>query len=139
MKDNIPQAILTEPQNILPFTDEEQKKRALTILNMIENVLSKSITIKIETTDPFIAKIANNYIKYLQQDGVELDIHDTSPAKPPQEPTLIEQNADTIFIALTNSIDKNELKKAPWFIDAQHMRETVQQVSLQHSRISGIP
>ena len=55
--------------------ENRQLKIALTVMNMIENVLAKGEELHVDTKDPFIAVIANLYIKKIK----EIKIGDKNP------------------------------------------------------------
>lgn len=62
-------ALLTDAQatKVDKESDEEHKTRlAITMINMIDNVLAKSERISIKTSDPFMAEIARSYLQSLQ-------------------------------------------------------------------------
>lgn len=51
--------------------DEYQQRLAMTVMNMIDNVASKSLKMDIKTTEPFAKKIAEKYIGFLKsQEGI---------------------------------------------------------------------
>ena len=57
------------PKAVLPHTDgidADKYKLAVTIINMIDNILSKGMVVKVNTTDPFVAEIAKLYVDFLQ-------------------------------------------------------------------------
>lgn len=53
-------------------TEEERERLALTVINMIDNVLAKSSVVHVDTKDPIIAAIANEYIEKLKNVGITL-------------------------------------------------------------------
>lgn len=69
-----PQAVLNHEEARKPLDEtneqptETQQRLAVTIMNMIDNILAQGSTeINVETDDPFIAGVANEYINQLNQ------------------------------------------------------------------------
>lgn len=58
-----------------PQSTEEQIKTAITVMNMIDNALIASHHIQIETEDPFVAEVANQYIMQLKANGKFIEYH----------------------------------------------------------------
>ena len=76
---DIPKAVLTAADTNTKVesddTDEHHHQRlAVTVVNMIQNVLSKSESITIDTPDPFVATVAKAYIDHLNRRYPELNI-----------------------------------------------------------------
>ena len=126
-KDNIPKAVLSEfgvKINANETLDEQQQRLAVTVTNMIDNVLSKGTTAKINTKDPFIAKIAEQYIQHLKDKvGLKItysEITGCSIAERSQKT----DSAVTIFNKLREQFSKEKIEKAPWFKEAKKFRTT---------------
>jgi hypothetical protein len=69
--DKPPVAILTQADAAKKLNDTEteaqhKQRLTLTIMNMIDNVVSKSNIVNVTTSDPFVAEVAKSYIYYLQ-------------------------------------------------------------------------
>ena len=97
-------------------TEAEQIKFAQTIINMIDNVLSKSIVIKINTSDPFVAQVATQYIDYLKS-TVDLDLNIDSAITSSTDPGRIDiLDKEPIKTALSR------IPSAPWYAEAKTTR-----------------
>lgn len=61
-------------QNLAGETQEQHQQRlAITVMNMIDNIAANSVTINIETSDPFIAEIAEQYINFLENSDIQFE------------------------------------------------------------------
>lgn len=63
----IPTAQLTTHDYSVDNIHENQLRLAVTIINMIDNVLAHSNEVHVDTSDPFVANIANQYLDFLSQ------------------------------------------------------------------------
>ena len=121
----VPKALLMEAgvTRVTEDTPEQHQQRlAITIMNMIENTLSKGTTVNINSRDPFLAKTATLYIHYLRHEmGLLITQSDVAATATATDSSAID--AERIFGQLTSSVLKPNLEKAPWFIEAQNLRE----------------
>src|SRR5207253_1451531 len=66
-----PQALMTPQQAGQKLEDaetaeEHQQRLAVTMMNMIDNVLARSNGLTVNTEDPFLSAIAELYVKHLE-------------------------------------------------------------------------
>jgi len=129
-EDKIPKAVLTEsgakpkPEERI---DKYKQRLAVTMINMIDNVLSKGTVVKVNTKDPFLAKIAQQYIDHLKSE-TKLEISHsqvTGVAKDALYPDS--KMASNIFEDLKPQLSQKNLEAAPWFIEAKQYRHQVKQ------------
>ncbi len=103
--------------------DHKRKLLAITVMNMIDNVLSKSIVINLTTTDPFIATIATEYIKYLKENDSSFNIQESLHTDPRVSPS---DDATKAAKSIFNELKGNDLVKkvadAPWYKEARAFR-----------------
>lgn len=125
-ENKIPKAVLTEDgaRRIKEESPEKYQQRlAVTIINMIDNVLSKGSVVKINTQNPFIAKIAQQYLDHLKNNLnlkiTHLEITGCDISAPDEK----SKSAETIFNKLSKQLSKTQLQAAPWFIEAQALRK----------------
>ena len=92
--------------------DEQHQRIAVTVMNMIDNVLAKKNVIDIKTDDAFIAEIARKYIAYLKLScGIQIEVLSISTPNDPQKM----ETAGIIFQELSHQlegIEKNPALKA---------------------------
>ncbi|WP_035918708.1 hypothetical protein, partial [Legionella fairfieldensis] len=127
-EDKIPKAVLTE-EGARPTPEDggdeiKYKNRlAATVINMIDNVLSRSTELKVDTQEPFIAEIARQYVSYLK-DTTSLKIVDTiSDCKNIPNQDVKSKAAADIFNQLkSKELEATKLKSAPWYRAAEEFR-----------------
>ncbi|NBX84319.1 MAG: hypothetical protein EBQ95_01760 [Gammaproteobacteria bacterium] len=104
-----------------PNDDDERQKIALTIMNMIENVISKGGPLNLKTTNVFAAKITALYVEKLRKTGLEFDFN------PPKGMSLDDnsnevKNAIKIFGEINTAMQIETLKTSnptpPWYAAA---------------------
>ena len=117
-EDGIPRAVLKEDKIFEDDSDEEKRKRqAVTVMNMIDNVLSHSTIVNIKTSDLYLHTIANKYIEHLNKE-LSLRIPVSSTDTSSSDPDAIE-----FFNSLKNGmLAKANLEKAPWYDHALNFR-----------------
>lgn len=100
-----------------------EEKLAKTIINIIDNVLSKSAVIEIETSDPFAAAIAEQYLGILKTKGLLIEGGGTikCPKKDDEEKT----KANTFFEKEEIKNAMEHVEKADWFKEAGEFRTKV--------------
>lgn len=85
----------------------------LTLMNMIENILSRGNVVKITTSDPIMACIGESYIEYLKKKaGLECEFT-LNPHIEPSEDQLAQ--AKTTFGDIIQRIGRQNFKDLPWF------------------------
>jgi chromosome segregation ATPase len=97
----------------------EQQRLALTIINMIENVRSKSIVVNVDTKDPFIAEIAKRYLKYLDGKGLKTAQHVTVV---PDEDNKV-NDAEEIFNSLITHKAFENITTSVWYEEAKRLNQ----------------
>ncbi len=107
---NVPKAVLMQ-------ADVDHYTLAVTIINMIDNVLSKGNVVKVNTPDPFIAEIARLYIDHLKE-NTEITITSSNVMCPKAVTPDIAKDALTQFRnpAIVRALDS--LEEAPWYEEA---------------------
>ncbi len=134
-KDEIPKAILEEKnakRDAGESDDEYLQRKAATIINMIDNVLAKSKEINISTPDPFIAKIAEAYIEYLQKDcGLKINVKSKPVVESPREGD--DKKATNVFDTLKQGMKPEAIKDTQWYKDALEHREAAEKEILHGS------
>jgi len=105
-----------------PNDDDEYQKIALTIMNMIENVISKGGPLNLKTTNVFAAKITALYVEELRKTDLEFDFN------PPKGMSLDDpshskevEKAKTIFGKINTEMKiETQLKTSnpPWYAAA---------------------
>lgn len=84
----------------------------LTLMNMIENILSKGNVVKINTSDPIMACIGKSYIEYLEQKaGLECKFT-LNPSIKYSNDQL--ETAKEKFKSIINQIGNQDFKNLPW-------------------------
>ncbi|WP_133127034.1 hypothetical protein [Legionella nagasakiensis] len=125
-KDNIPRAILMVKSALSEKSESpeaEQQRLAITVINMIDNVLSKGTVVKVTTTNPFIAKIAEQYIDHLKH-TVKLEItHSEVTGCSLDAGNEAIKNAETMFAKLAPQLTKKKIKHTPWYKEARKLRQ----------------
>lgn len=105
--------------------EQHQQRLAITVMNMIDNIASKSDEIHIKTSDPFIADIAQKYLAQLEKNDIYFDsqhIHLTSSKEK-------EIDNDT-FKKLMNEKTIKSWLKSPVIQAAKHYREECKQLNM---------
>ncbi|ETO93686.1 hypothetical protein [Legionella oakridgensis] len=125
-KDNIPKAMLmvrgTLPEE-LETPKHYQQRLAITTMNMIDNVLSKSTIVNVNTTNPFIAKIAEQYINHLKHIvKLEMTYFEITGCSYNIQNEAIEQ-AEKMFTMLAPQLSKKNIKSASWYKEAQKLHQ----------------
>ncbi|WP_188668265.1 hypothetical protein, partial [Legionella impletisoli] len=108
-------------------TEQRQQRLALTVMNMVENILSKGTVINIKTKDPFIAKVADQYINHLKQTGISISKYNLTGVElnDAQDPVI---QAQKTFEKMKPKYSQKELEsKAPWYQEAQAYRAKLQE------------
>lgn len=125
LKDKTPKAVLSERgvlRDAKETPEEHQQRLAVTITNMIDNVLSKGTIARVHTKDPFIAKIAELYIKHLKvKVGLSISFSEITGCST----TKRDENTDSaekIFSKLCDQYSKEKIEKAPWYKEAIQLR-----------------
>lgn len=105
-------------------------KATLTIMNMIENILSRSNDVSISTKDPILAHIADEYIKYLHHVHLSSTYHYAEDVHP-----LRIKHAENILHLLMLKLPNLDPSSLPWFTEAlKHKNETGQQSTMVASQ-----
>lgn len=85
----------------------------LTLMNMIENILSRGNVVKISTSDPIMACIGKSYIEYLEQKaGLECKFT-LNPSIKHSNDQL--ETAKEKFNSIIYKIDNQDFKNLPWY------------------------
>ena len=108
--DGVPKATL----NQAALRDVDHYTLAVTIINMIDNVLSKGTVVKVNTPDPFIAEIATLYIQHLK-DNTDITITASHVTCSTAVTAEIKQDALTQFEQRDIVKALRRIKKAPWY------------------------
>jgi chromosome segregation ATPase/serine/threonine protein kinase len=124
--EKIPQALLTQ-QGALKTNDETdeqyQQRLAITIINMIDNVLSKGVTASVYTENPFIAKIAELYLNHLKTNvGIHIAYSEVKGCECSGGDAKLVQ-AGAVFSKLQAQLSKQRIETAPWYKEALKLRE----------------
>ena len=119
---NVPKAVLMQ-------ADVDHYTLAVTIINMIDNVLSKGNVVKVNTPDPFIAEIARLYIDHLNV-NTEITITSSNVMCPKAVTPDIAKDALTQFRnpAIVAALDS--LEDAPWYEEAMERSQLSSSLSL---------
>lgn len=98
-----------------PVGEIDYNKTALTLMNMIENVVSRGNEVKIITKDPILANFADAYIKYLENQGLKCQYEPSEVLK--QASTKDVQKAKDLFKEIIREINQspNQPPQPPWF------------------------
>lgn len=85
----------------------------LTLMNMIENILSRGNVVKITTSDPIMACIGKSYIEYLKKEaGLECEFTLNTHIVPSKDQLA---QAKTTFEYIIQRIGSQNFKDLPWF------------------------
>jgi hypothetical protein len=76
-KGEAPRATLLEKHAGDPRDVNYKHNLALDVINMMDNILSKGPTLYLDTKESYIAEIAEHYVKYLSEKGLDVDAHIT--------------------------------------------------------------
>jgi len=124
-----PKAEMTEEQAKPDPNDSSEQSHlrlAQTIINMIDNVLSRSDVIDVKTSNPFVAAIASEYISYIKSRTKDVITSEKIICSMPS-PTA-DDNAKKVFAGIRLELEKlNYPEKNP----ALHYRPLFEQ--LKHS------
>uniref|UniRef100_UPI0013EF7F01 hypothetical protein n=1 Tax=Legionella yabuuchiae TaxID=376727 RepID=UPI0013EF7F01 len=137
MKDGKPWASLAKKEVAIKEDESEEQSRqrlAVTVMNMVENILSKGTVINIKTNDPFIAKVADQYINHLKQIGISISKYTLSGVELDENHKSFKdenhksfKEAKQIFDRLKPKYSRDVLESnAPWYKEAQTYREKLQ-------------
>lgn len=96
------------PSAYLPELPQDEDDLVLTVMNIIENIVSHSSILIIETDDPLAAEIANVYVNKLKDSGLDIDY------EPVRTHSRLSKN-------ILQQIDwaLNGVEEKPWFKAAQ--------------------
>ncbi len=90
--------------------NEYQQRLAITVMNMIDNVAAKNHKMDIKTSDPFVKKIAEQYLTWLNnQDGIEFSPKIRCTSSDAQ----CEKDAETCFAKLVTNREHEILNHNP--------------------------
>lgn len=106
---------------------DDKENLALTIMNIVENVISKGKYLNIETDDVFMASIANKYATFLKGEmGLAIEYRKPKNInfQDPQNQSEIHR-ASAVFDTLKTAMNlETGLNNAPWFKAAQECCKT---------------
>jgi tetrahydromethanopterin S-methyltransferase subunit G len=149
LANDVPKAILTAADSEKRASESQfqhQQRTAVTMMTMIDNVVAKGNVVEVDTEDPFLAKIAIDYLSYLKNEkGMSLAVTTVNGADI-AEPIKIKgalptdsdktndafTNAALIFDKIKPSVER-EIDKAAWFKAAK----TIHQESLNDAANKG--
>ena len=117
------------PKAVLPHTDgidADKYKLAVTIINMIDNILSKGMVVKVNTTDPFVAEIAKLYVDFLQTKVPAVVIESSEihaiEGLSPEAKDLAVASATSIFELEEIKLALAKITDTPWYEAAIALR-----------------
>ena len=104
------QAILTRkdagagPGPVAELSTEARQKIGLDVINIIENVLAKSNNLHFQTSDPYVAEFAKQYVDYLKTEK-NLNINATiNGPKPQQDGQTLAARVTTDFAKIKTDV-----------------------------------
>ena len=116
------------------FQNEDEniknQRRAMAVINMIDNVLAHSSVVNIKTRDPLLANIARDYVNHLNETcGFNITFYDLNL---PAEKDTIQNEHEAIFDQLkTKLLSQDNLKSAAWYMQAKKPSKNVSNVTTE--------
>lgn len=98
------------PLDSTESSEQTEQRLAVTIMNMIDNVLAKgSTTIDVQTDDPFVAGVAKGYIEYLiERKYLALTVGNISDFSGDESKQLTQNKGMEVFKTINNTLSTKE-------------------------------
>ena len=135
IKEGVPKAVMSQSEarkEGAEDQDQYQQRLAVSIMNMIDNVLPYSDSVNIKTENPFIAEIARQYIEYLKdKPGLRNVSLNLQISNKPLDPQI--QLAADIFNRIKPAVERNLEQQEPddeeaKAINFRHLKHKLQSV-----------